>query len=298
MTLSQPQHSPQVSWSSAAGVACLVLSLCLVGCGKKEDPPTGSAQPAPKTPRLADQSREPQRTRRHTPVAPQPAPTKPKLASKPAPPADKAPPPVEKTPPTVEIAAPRDRKAERAEAADPAPAAVAQRPPEQPAPEAAVEPAPAREPDEAVFRAEPAAVEELKSEATECELALRRIRNARRSDPHDVALLIEEARTLRLCGEVQGALSLLLEQSARARTTQDVAREIAEIFRLLSEPGKAAMAWELRYMHHPTAWSAATEATQAWLEAGERETARWWYELARAAAPDAGDVRALARAFR
>ena len=57
------------------------------------------------------------------------------------------------------------------------------------------------------------------------------------------------------------------------------------------------MAWELRYIHHPSAWRAAAHAAEAWIEAGRHEPAQWWYEKARRAAPNTPEVRALATVF-
>lgn len=120
---------------------------------------------------------------------------------------------------------------------------------------------------------------------------------ARRIDAASMPLRILEATVHRRSGRADQSLVLLHDLSSPSRAAEPVARAIAESFRTLDQPGKAAMAWELRSIVHPEAWPAAAQAAAAWLEAGQRETARWWYERARAVSPDAPEVEALSTAF-
>ncbi len=207
-----------------------------------------------------------------------PAPASPSAAQKPA-----------RTPPQIVNAAPAAPKPEKA--------VVAPQPPPAAAPEpvvAEVDPVTEPEPEVvAVIEPDPEPVAVAADEDDGCGEALTEIRRQRAADPDDVSLRVEESRVLRLCGEHDRALTLLLDLSAAERTIADVAHEIADTFRMINEPGRAAMAFELCYIRDPEGWRWAARAAEAWLEAGERATARWWYEKARGAAPDSPEIKAL-----
>ncbi len=57
------------------------------------------------------------------------------------------------------------------------------------------------------------------------------------------------------------------------------------------------MTWELRYIVDETAWEAAVHAATSWLEADVYDTAHWWFEQARKAAPDSPEVEMLSAVF-
>ncbi|MHC4218860.1 MAG: tetratricopeptide repeat protein [Planctomycetota bacterium] len=171
--------------------------------------------------------------------------------------------------------------------------AVAAAPAKEP-PAAASEPRRALEPE---ARQDHRLLAETAARDGNCEQALEHFRYAREDYPEDLNLRLREAETFRRCGLPDVTVELLSELDARSRALEAITFEIAEAHRLMNEPGKAAMAWELRYIHHPTAWQAAARAAEAWLEAGQRNPARWWYEQARQAAPNTPEVRALATNF-
>jgi tetratricopeptide (TPR) repeat protein len=283
------------------------VGLCCTGCGKKQEsspnaPATvdaaasrgkGAARPAAKAPRPVAAVEKP---------APAPAESaaevvaeKPKVvvnesaivARKPAP-------AVERTETLEQIV---DATVEETviAAAEPAPAAkeparvIAAEPVETPFVEA-VEPSTASEPEHA---ADHAGLATAAMEQGDCERALEHFHYARQESPDDLELRLNEARTYRHCGWPDVSLELLSELDARSRALEPVAAEIAEAHRMLNEPGRAAMAWELRYIHHPRAWRAAAHAAQAWMEAGQHRPAQWWFEQARLAAPNTPEVQAL-----
>ena len=149
------------------------------------------------------------------------------------------------------------------------------------------------DPDEAYAHASLAA---LALQRADRDSAVRHITVARRIDPGNIALRLQQARIFRLCDEPRRALEVLLALDDSARTEEPITAEVAECYHRLNEPGKAAAAWELRYrLHpgHPTAWRAAVRAAAARLEAGDRDRARWLYERARLHAPEEAEVRAL-----
>ncbi len=77
------------------------------------------------------------------------------------------------------------------------------------------------------------------------------------------------------------------------RAEDSVTAEIASCYIQLSQPIKAAQAWQHRYQLHPEAWQAAAHAAAAYFDAQQRDEALWWYERARLAAPNSPEVRAL-----
>jgi hypothetical protein len=138
-----------------------------------------------------------------------------------------------------------------------------------------------------------AALAEAAMKQGNCEKALEHFHYARQESPDDLDLRLKEAETYRHCGWPDVTVELLSELDARSRALEPVTAEIAEAHRMLNEPGRAAMAWELRYIHHPRAWRAAAHAAEAWVEAGQYMPAQWWFEQARLAAPNTPEVQAL-----
>ncbi|MHC4767378.1 MAG: tetratricopeptide repeat protein [Planctomycetota bacterium] len=290
----------------AIGVVCLVVGLCCTGCGKKQEssrtaPTTvdaassrgkGAARPAAKAPRPVATVEKP---------APAPAESatevvaeKPQVvvnesvivARKPAPAVERT----ETLEQIVDATVEETTTVEEKVVVSEAPArVVAAEPAETPLVEA-VEPSTASEPERAPDHA---GLARAAMEQGDCEKALEHFHYARQESPDDLELRLNEARTYRHCGWPDVTLELLGELDARSRALEPVAAEIAEAHRMLNEPGRAAMAWELRYIHHPRAWRAAAHAAQAWMEAGQHRPAQWWFEQARLAAPNTPEVQAL-----
>jgi tetratricopeptide (TPR) repeat protein len=130
--------------------------------------------------------------------------------------------------------------------------------------------------------------------------ALEHIQEARRIDPDNLGIRLQEARIRRLCGQPRRGLELLLATDEDLRAREPFTREIAACYATLGEPAKAAEAWERCFRRHPDrpgAWRAAVEAATARLEAGQRQEALQWYRQARLAAPDAAEVEALGQAL-
>ncbi len=153
------------------------------------------------------------------------------------------------------------------------------------------------DPDEPYAHASLAAMALQRSDR---ESAVRHITEARRIDPDNLTLRLQQARILRRCDEPYRALELLLALDEGTRAEEAIAAEVAECYLRLNQPGEAAAAWELRYrLHprHPTAWRAAVRAAAARLEAGDRARAQWLYDRARLQAPDEPEVRALGKAI-
>jgi len=137
------------------------------------------------------------------------------------------------------------------------------------------------------------ALAEAAAEADDCRTAIEHLRRVRIDQPEDLMLRLREAIFCNDCGQSRQALALLVDLDARTRATEPFTAEIARAFLGIDEPAKAAMAWELRYIIEPSAWDAAAQAAIAWLEAGTTRSASWWYEKARAAAPDSPEVQML-----
>jgi tetratricopeptide (TPR) repeat protein len=130
--------------------------------------------------------------------------------------------------------------------------------------------------------------------------ALRHIKEARNIDPGNLGIRIQEARIRRQCDEPRRGLELLLALDEQQRAEESVTAEIAQCQLALGEPIGAARAWEHRYRHNPrqpTAWRAAVRAAEAYLAAGRRDDALWWWQQARAVAPDQAEVIALQKAL-
>lgn len=127
--------------------------------------------------------------------------------------------------------------------------------------------------------------------------AIASIEEARRIDPGDMGLRVQEARVRRLCDQPAAGLQLLSGLDARTRAEEGVTEELAACSRRLGDPAGAAEAWEHRYREHPEQWRAALRAAEAHLEAGQRDRAWALVREAAAAAPSAPEVIALQKAL-
>ncbi len=132
----------------------------------------------------------------------------------------------------------------------------------------------------------------------DCPAAFESIAEARRIDPADMALRVQEARVRRLCDQPEAGVRLLGGLDARTRAEAGVTEELAACALGLGDFEGAAAAWEHRYREHPEQWRAALRAAEALLDAGQRERAWALYREAAAAAPSAPEVLALQRAFK
>ncbi len=150
------------------------------------------------------------------------------------------------------------------------------------------------DPDEAFAHASLAAVA---LQANDPHKAIEHIEEARRIKPHTLALRVQEAKIRRLCDQPQRGLELLLGLADPTRAREAVSYEIAECYRKLGEPARAASAWEHRFRLYPGEWAAAVKAAEAHLEAGHPAEARLWYQEATRAAPDSQEVRSLAESL-
>ena len=130
------------------------------------------------------------------------------------------------------------------------------------------------------------------------EAALAHVAEARRIDPESLAFRAQHARILRRGGRPRAALDLLLPLEPAARAEPPLAREIAAAFTDLGDLDRAAEAWDhcaRRPVPAALRWRDALEAADAHLRAGDRQAARHWLQVARAAAPDAPEVASMAR---
>ena len=131
----------------------------------------------------------------------------------------------------------------------------------------------------------------------DCATALQYVRRFRTQQPDNLMLRIREAGLSNDCGQPQRAIDLLIDLDASTRAIEPVAAILADAYLMTNRPGQAAMTWELRYIVDKTAWDAAVHAATAWLEADVYDTALWWFEQARKAAPDSPEVQMLASVF-
>ncbi len=178
----------------------------------------------------------------------------------------------------------------------PVPAPVQQVQVVQPEPVQVVEPGPEVVP-------EPIEPLNLLAAATEasnrgdCATALRYVRKYRTEQTDNIMLRIREAGLANDCGQPQHAIDLLIDLDASTRALEPVTAALADAYLMMNRPGKAAMTWELRYIVDDNAWEAAVHASTSWLEADVYNTARWWFEQARKAAPDSPEVEMLSAVF-
>ncbi len=186
-----------------------------------------------------------------------------------------------------------------------APVQVVQPTPVEPAPVVApepvevvevVEPEPPFE-TETVDRRDYLAAADKAARHGDCETALDYIRKYRMQQADNLMLRIREAGLSNDCGQPQLAIALLIDLDAQTRTMEPVTAELARAYLMLNKPGKAAMTWELRYIVDQSAWDAAVNASNLWLEAGVYSTAYWWFQRAQALAPNAPEVLLLASDF-
>ena len=131
----------------------------------------------------------------------------------------------------------------------------------------------------------------------DCATALEYVRRFRIDQPDNLMLRIREAGLSNECGQPQRAIDLLIDLDATSRAMEPVAAVLADAYLMTNRPGKAAMTWELRYIVDETAWEAAVHAATSWLEADVYNTAYWWFEQARKAAPDSPEVEMLSAVF-
>ncbi len=153
------------------------------------------------------------------------------------------------------------------------------------------------DPDEAYAHASLAA---LAMHRADREAAVGHITEARRVDPGNLALRLQEARIRRESGDPRTALELLVALDEQTRVGEAVTAEIAACYTSLDDPEKAAAAWEHRYRvhtRHPTAWRGAIHAGYARIEAGDRDRALFLYKRALLLAPHETEVRALGKAL-
>ncbi len=189
------------------------------------------------------------------------------------------------------------------------PVAVTPAPAPAPVPVQTVEPDPVQvvevvepEPEPEVV-AEPVEPLNLLAAATEasdrgdCAAALRYVHTYRTEQTDNIMLRIREAGLANDCGQPQRAIDLLIDLDASTRALEPVTAALADAYLMTNRPGKAAMTWELRYIIDETAWDAAVHASTSWLEADMYNTAQWWFEQARKAAPDSPQVLMLASVF-
>lgn len=130
----------------------------------------------------------------------------------------------------------------------------------------------------------------------DCELALRGIHDET-AGPEVLAAYVQQSRACHGCGRSREALDGLMTMDARSRSSEVATAEIAEAYRVMGEPAKVALIWQIRYMRHPDDWRSAARASEAWLKAGALAPAQWWFEKVRRAAPEAPEVRELGRAL-
>ncbi len=150
------------------------------------------------------------------------------------------------------------------------------------------------DPDEAFAHASLATVALQENEPHK---AIEHIKEARRIKPQTLALRVQEAKIRRLCDQPRRGLELLLGLTDPTRAREAVSYEIAECYRKLGEPARAASAWEHRFRLYPGEWAAAVKAAEAHLEAGHPAEARHWYQEATRAAPDSQELKSLAESL-
>lgn len=131
----------------------------------------------------------------------------------------------------------------------------------------------------------------------DCAAALAYVHKYRTEQIDNIMLRIREAGLANDCGQPQRAIDLLIDLDASTRALEPVTAVLADAYLMTNRPGQAAMTWELRYIVDETAWDAAVHAATAWLEADVYDTALWWFEQARKAAPDSPEVQMLASVF-
>jgi Flp pilus assembly protein TadD len=128
------------------------------------------------------------------------------------------------------------------------------------------------------------------------ESARQLIAQARTLDPYDLGLLAQEAGIHRIDGNARRSLEMLLLLDEPSRANELVAAEIAGSYLAIGEPLKAAQVWvhRIRFLRsYPTRWRDAARAADAYLAAGDRQSASLWLQEASLVAPDAEEVKAV-----
>lgn len=142
-------------------------------------------------------------------------------------------------------------------------------------------------------------------ERKEFDLARRRIARARTIDPHNLDLLVQEARIHRRSGDPMRALEMLVLLDGIQRARLAVSEEMALSYEAIGQSQKAAEVWTHRIRVHrnaegrevPVIWRDAVKAAEAFLRAGQREEAWHWLQNARNQMPGAEEVIALEARF-
>ena len=132
------------------------------------------------------------------------------------------------------------------------------------------------------------------------EEAFEHIAEARRIAPHDIGILIQQARIFRRSGDARHALELLISLDDFQKTDEAVVLELAAGYEALDRPGDAAEAWVHRILtrsEYPTRWRDAIKAAEAYLKAGERQRAWSWIQEAKLVAPEDETLKKLESEF-
>jgi len=145
-------------------------------------------------------------------------------------------------------------------------------------------------PDEPFAHATLAMIAMERGEASE---AIDHIMRARSLDSASGPIRVAESRIRRWNRQPREALEALIGLDERARAQEAVAHEIASAYAMLSQPAKAAEAWELVCRRDARNWKAAVRAGEQRLAAGEVATASTWLEVARLIAPAEESVAQL-----
>jgi tetratricopeptide (TPR) repeat protein len=122
------------------------------------------------------------------------------------------------------------------------------------------------------------------------------IEEARRLDPHDLALRVQHARLLRQAGEPMQGLEMLVSLRPGERVLPFIAEEIAAGYAALGRPADVARIWRQVFEAAPggpQASAAALAAATAFLEAGETAEARSWLERASRTGADPARIAEL-----
>lgn len=153
------------------------------------------------------------------------------------------------------------------------------------------------DPDEPVIHASLGLIDMQRERYEE---AIEHIAEARRIAPHDIGILVQQARIFRRSGDPNRALELLISLDDQQKIQEAVVQELAAGYEALDRPGDAAQAWVHR-IHikndYPTRWRDAINAARAYLKAGEKQRAWSWLQEAKLVAPQDEAIRKLEAAF-
>lgn len=130
----------------------------------------------------------------------------------------------------------------------------------------------------------------------EFDAALTHMMKAREIQPGDLGIRVQHAKVLRISGQPQRALELLVGLAEADRTKEFVAYELAASYTALNRHPDAAGVW-VQVQHAdvaaPQAWLAAVRAGECWVRAGNLEEAAACLRQAQLAAPNAPQVTSL-----